>query len=163
MQRFSRFSIALALVGILAVVATGVWAAPIFQGTVPSIPVTGGGSCDSAEPVDMGTAIFTPLGSVCDIVVTKVTDPASTFIAAPEGTDFVGDTFIVEADPSTVMVQVCYAYPPEFAEKNAQVYKFNDQANPFIWEAVTEPEPVIENGTYCITTTVGTFSLIGNP
>jgi hypothetical protein len=162
MKRISRLSTALFLAGLLAVIATGVWAASLFQGTVPTIPVTGGGSCESAEGVDMGTATFTPLGTVCVINVTRVADPAGQLAPAPEGTAFVGDTFVVTADPDDVLIKICYAYPPDFAEKGAMLYKFNDQVNPFVWEPV-EAEAVIENGTYCVDTTVGTYSLIGNP
>lgn len=161
MKRFSRFSFAVFLVAILALAAQGVWASPVFQGTVPVIPVTGGGECDPDKPVDMGTAKFTPLVDTCSISVTLVNGPEQQFVSASEGLAFVGDTFTVALDPATEKVQVCYAYPPQLADKEAKIYKLNEDVNPSVWEEVTDPKPVIENGTYCVVSTAGTFSLIG--
>ena len=161
MKRFSRFSIAVFLVGIFALIGQGVWASPVFQGTVPVIPVTGGGPCDPDNPVDMGTARFTPLTDTCTIDVQLVNDPAGEFVPAPDDLTFVGDTFTVVLNPDTDKVQVCYAYPPQFADKDAKIYKLNEDVNPNVWEEITSPEPVIENGTFCVVSTPGTFALIG--
>jgi hypothetical protein len=163
MKHVSRLSVAISLVVLLAVIGTGVWAAPKFQGTTPLVPATGGGGCDPAKPVDMGTAVFTPASTTCVITVELVADPASQFAGAPEGSAFVGDTFTVALTPDTDTVQICYAYPPDFADKEAKIYKFNDTANPAAWEEVTDPAPVISDGTYCVTSTSGVFSLIGKP
>jgi hypothetical protein len=161
MKRISRFSFAIFLVALLAFVAQGVWASPVFQGTVPVIPVTGGGACDPENPVDMGTATFTPLTDTCTITVDLIKGPAEQFVAAPDGLAFVGDTFTVGLNPETDQVQVCYAYPPQFADKEASIYKLNEEVTPSVWEEVVSPKPVIENGTFCVVSTAGTFALIG--
>ena len=90
-----------------------------------------------------------------------VNDPAGEFVPAPDDLTFVGDTFTVALNPDTDKVQVCYAYPPQLADKDANIYKLNEDVNPNVWEEITSPEPVIENGTFCVVSTPGTFALIG--
>jgi hypothetical protein len=160
MNRKNRFVIAMALSIVLVLTAAGAWAAPKFQGTVPGIPVTGGGNCSDGT-MDMGTALFTPQSTKCSIKVELIKEPARTHVSAPEGKIFTGDTFEVTSDPKDVIVQACYAYPPEFADKNAKIYKLNEDAMPNVWVEI--PNAVIGKGTICVTSVVGHFSLIGNP
>ncbi len=160
MKRSMRLTIALVLTGLLVVTAIGVWAAPKFQGTVPVIPVTGQGTC-SGGPIDMGTALFTPQSSECTLTVDLVEDPAGTYVPAPEGKAFTGSTFKVTADPKDTIVQVCYAYPPEFENKEAKIHRLNEAANPAVWDEVSGAD--VGDGTICVTSAVGVFSLIGNP
>ena len=159
MKRSIRLTIAFLLTALLVLTAIGVWAAPKFQGTVPGIPVTGGGSCSDGT-IDMGTALFTPQTTECIITVELVEDPAALYSPAPEGKAFTGSTFKVTADPKDTIVQVCYAYPPEFANKNAKIYRLNEDAAPTVWVEVSGA--VIGNGTICVTSAVGIFSLIGD-
>lgn len=163
MKNFSRLTIAAVLVGILVVIATGVWAAPVFQGTVPNPPSTGGsgssGGGSAPAPVDMGTAQFTPDCTDCEIEVVKVDDP-SALAAAPEGKAFYGDTFELTIT-GTGSVKVCFAYPTDFANKEAKINKLDTSVNPAAWVEVEGA--VTENGTICVDVTEsGTFSLIGN-
>lgn len=165
MNRKFRFAVAALLVGILALTAAGVWAAPAFRGTVPKPPHEGnGGGGDDGEtatckPVDMATAIFTSPDTGCIIKVEAVDSPEG-LASAPEGKAFVGDTFTVTTKPATSLVKICYAYPPEFAAKDAGIYKLTTVPPP-VWDEV--PGAVISNGVICVTTSSGTFSLIGNP
>jgi hypothetical protein len=160
MKRSIRLTIALLLTGLLVLTAIGVWAAPKFQGTVPSIPVTGEGSC-SGGPIDMGTALFTPQSTDCTITVELVEDPAGSYVPEPEGKAFTGDTFKVTADPKDTIIQVCYAYPPEFEKKEAKIHRLNEEAKPAVWVEVSGGD--IGDGTICVTSAVGVFSLLGNP
>jgi len=160
MNRQTRFVIAVALSLVLVLIAAGVWAAPKFQGTVPPvpiIPVTG----DCLEEVNMGTAIFTVASTGCITMVELIADPPETYISAPDGKEFTGDTFKVTVDPKETIIQVCYAYPPEFADKQANIYRLNEDAAPNIWVEV--PGMDIGDGTICVTSAAGIFSLIGTP
>ena len=165
MNRKNRFVIAIALTLVLVLIAAGTWAAPKFQGTVPSVPQqvpllpSVGGEC--LEQVDMGTAIFMRQVTGCIILVELVEDPTVEYVPAPQGMAFIGDTFKVTADSKETIIQVCYAYPPEFESKSAKIYRLNDEVTPNAWVEV--PGPVIANGTICVTSIEGVFSLIGNP
>ncbi len=154
-----RLTIAAVVTVLLILTSIGVWAAPSFQGTVPSIPVTGGGDC-SAGPIDMGTALFTPQSASCKITVELVEDPVGSYVPAPTGRAFTGSTFKVTADPKETIVQVCYAYPPEFVNKHAKIHRLNENATPAVWVEVAGA--VIGKGTICVTSAVGVFSLIGD-
>lgn len=157
MKNISRLSMAAILVGILVVAATGVWAAPKFQGTVP--PPAGEGGSQDGSVIDMGTALFDPLCTDCTVVVTLVGSP-ETLAPAPEGMNFMGDTFAVTTEPADAAVQVCYSYSPDATDKNAKIYKLNTEAVPAAWVEV--PGSTIENGVICVTSGAGTFTLIGD-
>jgi hypothetical protein len=163
-QRESRYvkvaKIAVALSIVFILTTTGGWAAPIFQGTVPQapqVPVTG----DCLETVNMGTAIFSVQPPDCIKMVELVKTPAATYVPAPEGFIFVGDTFKVTANPEDSIIQVCYAYPSEFVDKDAKIYRLNEDATPNVW--VDIPGAKFSNGTICVTSVAGIFSLIGTP
>jgi hypothetical protein len=162
MQRTTRLSVAVFLVVILALIATGVWASPKFQGTVPAVPAIGGGKCsDTTRTVDMGTALFTPLEAVCNIEVVKIDKPAEVYAPAPAGLAFDGDTFKVTVDPATVLVEEVFAYPPDFAAKNVKIYKLNEAANPPVWVEV--PGAVVASGKISVKGVSGIYTVLGNP
>ncbi|MCJ7435614.1 MAG: hypothetical protein MUO77_19195 [Anaerolineales bacterium] len=176
MNRKFRFAIAALLVVILALTAAGVWAAPVFRGTVPEPPDEGhgggggggvpppppaGGGGENA-PIDMGTALFTPQCTNGTIDVEAVDNPEE-LGPAPTRKAFVGDTFKVTMDPSTCLVMICYAYPPEFADKGAGIYKLTTVPPPVWDEAPGAVISTTDPATICVTTSPGTFALIGNP
>lgn len=175
MKRVTRFSIAVTLVGILALTASGVWASQKFKGTVPHPPHDDDGDC--SETIDMGTALFTALRDKnkdkdkdkdkkkddddCTMSVEWIGNDTGEYALPPEGLACLSDTFEVTIDPPTVLVRVCYAYPPELAEKNARIYRLNEEANPQVWVEV--PGANIGDGVICVTSAAGYFALIGNP
>ena len=160
MNRNSRFVAALVLSIVMMVVAAGAWAAPKHRGTVPEVPPQyppSGPKC--LEEVDMETAVFVRSSPGCIMLVELIEDPAKEYVPAPKDMAFVGDTFKVTTDPVDVIVKVCYAYPPELADKKALIYKLNEEATPNIWGELLVP--VVENGTICVESVAGVFSLIG--
>jgi len=160
MNRKKRFVIAIVLSMVLMLMAAGVWAAPPFKGTVPTVPpgpVTG--RC--LETVNMGTAILKVQKPDCIRVVRLVKYPAWRYDRAPKGKVFVGDTFSVIAKPKDAVVQICYAYPPHLAKRDAKIYRLNEEAKPKVWVEI--PGAKIGNGTICVSSAAGVFSLIGNP
>jgi hypothetical protein len=162
MKHITRFFIAIVLVGILALIASGVWASARFKGTVPLVPPIGNGNCTNpAKTIDMGTALFTAQGTTCTFKVEKVDKPAEVYAPAPAGLAFAGDTFKVTINPQTESVEIVFAYPPEFASKAIKIYRLDEAANPPVWVEV--PGSVIENGKISITGSSGVYTLIGNP
>lgn len=156
MNRITRISIAVALVTILALTATGVWASREYRGTVPTPPESG--TAKSGETVDMGTALFTP-GEGATITVERV-QPGD-LPEPPEGKVLVGDIFKITAEPADALINVCYAYPPELAEKEAKIFRLNEEADPDVWVEV--PGSEVKDGVICVSTTAGYVSLMGNP
>jgi hypothetical protein len=158
MSRISRLTITLIITGLLVLAGASVWAAPIFQGTVPLVPITGKNPCPGT--VDLRTALFTCTGGT-EMGVVKVDDPAGKYAPAPEGLAYIGDTFETTITPESEMIEVCYAYPPEFENKEAKIYKLNKEASPFVWVEISGAE--IKDGVICVTSSAGVFSLIGTP
>jgi hypothetical protein len=157
MKQITKFSVAIVLVSILALIAVGVWASPKFQGTVPPPPPTGGGTgVTGPQTVDMGTAMITC--DNCQVTATKVADPA-TLAPAPTGSSFYGDAFTVTVTPPDAVVKISFAYPPDFAGKNVKVYKLDDKASPPVWVEV--PGATIENGVISVSGTGGVYALMG--
>lgn len=177
MNRMFRFVIAGVLALVLIVGAASVWAGSNQQGTVPLLPIVGGGPAASAEQgcttIDMITALFNSSvpndGSKYVCTATKITTPTpEKYGPAPEGTVFYGDVFQVvvtkdEAEVLEIPTNVCYAYPPEFEEKEANVYVWNiDNSNE--WEEIPDPNISGDPKLICVTSpTTGIFALIGNP
>jgi hypothetical protein len=173
MSRKNRFIIAAALGLGLIFAATGVWAAPTFQGvvdplpgSVPAIPfiaqlipVTGGENCPEAFEAHAGTAIFTG----CIILVELIPEYAETFVGAPEGKVFYGDAFTVTALSAYPIIEACYPYPPDYAKKGANIYKLDIEASPNKWVEILEPDVLSREGMICVTSLAGIFALIGNP
>ena len=158
MNKKNRFVIAAALTLALLLAAGGVWAAPRFQGTVPPPPDTGSGT--GTTPIDMGTALFTPQCTSCTFNIESISNPEN-LAPAPDGKAFVGDAFKVTANPVDALVQVCYAYPPELANKGAKSHRLNVDVTPNVWVEI--PGAIINNGTICVASAAGSFALIGNP
>ena len=177
MNRMFRFVIAGVLALVLIVGAASVWAGSNQQGTVPLLPIVGGGPAASAAQgcttIDMITALFNSSvpndGSKYVCTATKITTPTpEKYGPAPEGTVFYGDVFQVvvtkdEAEVLEIPTNVCYAYPPEFEEKEANVYVWNiDNSNE--WEEIPDPNISGDPMLICVTSpTTGIFALIGNP
>ena len=95
MNRMFRFVIAGVLALVLIAGAASVWAGPNRQGTVPPLPIVGGGPAASAAQgcttIDMITALFTSKvandGSKYVCTATKITTPTpEEYGPAPEGT-----------------------------------------------------------------------------
>jgi hypothetical protein len=158
MKRITRLSIAVLLVGIIALSATGVWASRQFAGTVPPVPPSGE-STGSAGVVDMGTSLFTLQDPNSKISVDRVSADSFQY-KAPEGKAFLSDIFHVIAQPSTALVTVCFAYPPQLAAKGGTIQRLNEEATPPVWVEV--PGAEITDGKICVATTQGYISLIGN-
>lgn len=159
MNRKSRFLAAIGLAIVIMLIAASAWAAPKFQGTVPPVPpmpVTG----ECLETVNMGTAIFTVEANDCIQSVELIREPGEEYAPAPESVDFVGDTFKVTTFPEDAIVQVCYAYPPEFEDTDTAIYRLNEEATPRVWVEI--PGTEIGDGTICVGSAAGVFSLIGN-
>jgi hypothetical protein len=159
MKRTTLLFIAALLVGLLAVTAGGAWASQSYKGTVPKPDKQKKDKCPKV--VDMGTALFTPLGKKCDIDVEWIGNDTGEYALPPEGLACLSDTFEVHLDPADTLVKVCYAYPPEFAEKEARIYRLNEEATPPVWVEV--PGAKTRDGVICVTTTAGYFALIGKP
>ena len=166
MNRKIRFSVAALLAIVLVLVAANAWASPKFASTVPPppdegeniIPITGAGvDCTGRKAIDMGTAEFSD--EVCSLEVVRINDPEKQYPLAPDPLVFVGDTFEASTAVDGTPIQICYAYPPEFADKDAKLYKLNDKVKPPVWEEVQGA--VIANGQLCATNTQGVFTLFG--
>ena len=148
--------ISLILAGLLIVIGQNVWASPKDQPTVPPVALVGGQTCPYS--IDMDTALFTCFTG--DMLVERVVD-LELYPPAPDGLTFVGDLFKATTIPEGELLEVCYAYPTEFADKEAKIYKLNEASEPPTWEEV--PGAEISDGQICVTTTAGIFSLIGQP
>lgn len=185
MKQFSRFLIALTLVVIMVMTANQVWASPKFAGSIPTsppkvtnvplptpipsvvptvvplptveagIPVTG----NSANPVNMGTAIFTAEDPFAKITVTKQEDEILKTLIPPEGEKFLSDVFKLETIPADTLVEICYAYTPDMEASKASIKKLNQEVIPNVWVVV--PEQRIFDGKICVTVTQGYLSLTG--
>lgn len=152
-----RLILACAIVITLVVVSTSVWAAPVFRGTVPEPPATGE-STDS-EVVDMGTALFEPDCNGCTIEVALVDDP-SELAPAPEGKAFYGDAFDLQITGEG-SVKITFAYPPEFAGKNAKIFRLDTSVTPPVWVEV--PSIVNPDGTISANVSEsGVYVLVGD-
>ncbi|NOT05040.1 MAG: hypothetical protein HOP27_10630 [Anaerolineales bacterium] len=175
MNRLSRFVIAGVLALVLIAGAASVWAGPRRQGTVPLLPILGGGPANDqgCTTIDMITAIFISSvpedGAKYICTVNKITTPTpEEYGPAPEGSVFYGDVFkvVVVKDGAEVLeipTSVCYAYPPEFEQKEAKIYIWNlDNSNE--WEEIPDANISGDPKLICVTSpTTGIFSLIGNP
>ncbi len=160
MKNISRLTAATVLVALLAVVATGVWAAPKFQGTVPPPPDSGESTPGSSQPIEMGTAVFTPDCATCTVVVHRIDEPEA-LGAVPDGKQFIGDAFEVKIN-GTGSVKVSFALPPEFESKHAKIFKLDISVSPAVWVEATDAV-VNADGTISVDITEGgTFSLIGD-
>lgn len=197
MNKISRLTMAAILVGLLVVVATGVWAAPKFVGptvpsTVPEPPEegedNGGGSGgtttggDTGVFIDMGTAVIISDCTDCSVEV-EAADPVSLglegigdcsvmdtwcYPVQPEGQApstenkiLMGDVFNVKIE-GTGSVKISFAFPPDFGNKNAKIYKLDTSVNPPVWVEV--PGAVVNaDGTISVDVTDGgIYALIGD-
>ncbi len=127
MKISSKLLIALTITMILSFVSISVWAAPLHQGTVPIIPVTGG--TFTAE-------------TLCDCqekgLVTRITDPENEVSPAPAGFAYLSDALEIELEESCD-IEICYPYPKEYEDKKGQI---------FIWDSVIEKWGLAESTIY---------------
>ncbi len=108
--------------------------------------------------IDMGTALFSCTTGI-SLSVVRAADPAVEAAPAPDGLIFLGDTHEATITPENEMIEVCYAYPPEFAAKQAKIYKLNVEASPPVWVEISGAS--VDNGVICVTSSAGVLSLIG--
>jgi hypothetical protein len=174
MNRTYRFILAGLLAVLVMAGAVRAWASPVRQGTVPLPPsiAVEGGDGTSCATVNMITAIFTIFPTdekLYTCAATNVTTPtADEYGPAPKDTVFYGDIFkfAVTSDGVEVIdisTQVCYAYPPEFEQKEARVYRWNADAKEW---ALVEDGGLVSGDPKQICATspkTGIFSLIGKP
>lgn len=185
MNRTFRFVIAGLLAFLVVAVAVNVWASPGKTGTVPVPPsheFVGGDNSNgnaSCKTVNMVTAVFTifpPDNNNYVCAVTNVTNPnPDEYGPAPKDTVFYGDVFkflviLEDVEVVDIPTEVCYAYPPEFEQKEAQIYTWDTDANE--WNLVLgdgngTPDGGVASGEpkqICVTSPrTGIFSLIGKP
>jgi len=183
MKSMSRLTIAAVLVGLLVVIATGVWAAPTFQGTVPNPPTSGQGTGGSGGVnVDLGTVVITSDCTDCTVTA-EVADPKKLELPGisactvmdtwcyatqddgkdpvTEGREVFGDAFELKIE-GTATVKVSFAFPPEFADKNAKIYKLDTTVTPPVWVEVVGAV-VNADGTISVDVTEGgIYALIGD-
>lgn len=156
MNRKNRFMLVAVLSIVFVLIAGGVWAAPQLPRTVQP-PLE---NCTDTSTCVMGTAVFTTSAG-CTLTASLVTEPGTTFVPAPTGLAFLGDTFKVTTALTTCTVKACYAYTPPAAGNQTGIYKLNEEVTPNIWVEI--PGAVISNGTICVNSGAGVFSLIGSP
>ncbi len=179
MKTIARFLFAGLVALIVVVTSSQVWASPRFAGTIPTnppigttpplatseptpvpgIPVTG----DKGATVNMGPAALTPLDPNVSLVVTRqfldqITQP-------PAGLVFTSDAFQITASQVDALVEVCFAFPPEYVTKGVKMNKLNNSLTPPVWEEITETELV--GGQLCATPSVPggglMVTLLGKP
>jgi hypothetical protein len=108
----------------------------------------------------MGTAVIDPnCTGTCSIVVNLVDDP-SELAPAPEGKVFLGNAFELTIT-GTASLNIVFALPPEFANKNAKIFRLDSSVNPPIWVEV--PSIVNADGTVSANITEGgVYALLGD-
>jgi len=174
MDRTKRFVIAGILALLIIAGASGAWASPNRQGTVPvppSFALIGGEntSCTTVNMVNVIFTIFPPDDKNYVCAATNITVPTpEEYGPPPKDTAFYGDVFkfIVTLDGSEVVdisTQVCYAYPPEFEEKEASIYRWDPDLKE--WSAVVDEAEISGDPKQICATSpkTGIFSLIGKP
>ncbi|MBI5965219.1 MAG: hypothetical protein HY863_17205 [Chloroflexi bacterium] len=181
MNRTFRFVMAGLLALLVIAGAASVWASPSRQGTVPVPPPEGGGgggdtSCEKVDMIKVVFTIFPPDDKKYECLATNITTPTpDEYGPAPENFAFYSDIFKFEvtldnAPVVEIPTQVCYAYPPEFEEKEAMIFIWDADANE--WKIIPGdgngvPDGGLASGDpkqICVTSpTTGIFSLIGKP
>ena len=127
MTRKTRFIIAAIVTLILAVTATTVWAGSSNkQGSLGHKVHHLTGQCNGS--VNMGDATFTMTVDekvVCTFDVTRTKVPNAQMGQPPYGYVFRSDGFVVSGGPAdgiNGVLEVCFAYSPQDAEKNSRIY-----------------------------------------
>ncbi len=181
MKQLARFLFAGLVVVLVVATSSQVWASPRFAGTIPTnppvatnaplptpipgIPITG----DKGAEVNMGPAVLTPLDPNATITVTRqfldeITPPLT-------GLVFTSDAFMVTANVLDTMVEVCFAYPPEYEQKGAKMYMLDNTLTPPDWVVVggenPDNQPEILDGQMCAVVSVPEnglmVTLLGKP
>ena len=126
MNRTFRFVMAGLLALLVIAGAASVWASPSRQGTVPVPPPEGSG-CERVDMIKVVFTIYPPDDKEYDCLATNITTPTpEEYGPAPENFVFYSDIFKFEVTldgeaVTEIPTQVCYAYPPEFEEKEAKI------------------------------------------
>jgi hypothetical protein len=132
MKLSSKLMIALTLTLALGLVGVNAWAAPSRQGTVP--PSRDTTPIEGIIPVT-GACYKVTLAEGCDSVgtVKRFNDPGKQIGAANDGFEFL--TWAVQIDlEGECKAVICFPYPPEDEERNADIYKWNPLTKS--WDAV---------------------------
>lgn len=161
MNRKTRIIIAAIVTIILAVGATTVWAGK-KEGSLSGKIHNGTGTC-KGEMINMGDATFKMTVDdrvICNFKVTRKKVPNAQMGAAPIGTEYRSDGFLVEGGPKegVGILEVCFAYSPQDAAANAQIYGVFD-SDATILPSANQGIPVM----LCAVTNSlnGSFALIG--
>jgi hypothetical protein len=163
MNRKTRLMLAAIVTLILAITATTVWAGSNNkkEGSLGQKIHDAHGTCNGSA-VNMGDATFVITVAekvICSFEVIRTKNPNEAMGGAPEGKKFLSDGFIVQGPDKVGMLQICFAYPPQVREKNAQIFAL------FGSEKTTLPAVI--SGTpaqLCAATPnlSGTFAMIGD-
>ena len=163
MNRKTRLMLAAIVTLILAVAATTVWAGSNNkkEGSLGHKVHDARGTCNGSG-VNMGDATFVITVNdkiICTFEVVRVKNPNQVMGGAPMGKRFLSDGFTVYGPDKVGMLEVCFAYPPQVREKNAQIFALfgNEQT---VLPTVTSGTPA----QLCAATPnlSGTFAMIGD-
>ena len=161
MSRKIRFAIAAIVTLILVIVATGVWAESKESSLGPIVHDMKQ-ACNTT--ILMGDATFTITvdeREICSFEVIRLKIPNAVMGSAPAGLEFRSDGFqVIGPDDKEGILEACFAYSPQDADKNAQVYAvFGPEQT--ILPAVIDGPPTL----LCVATSnlSGIFAVVGNP
>jgi hypothetical protein len=162
MNRKTRLIFAAIVTLILAITATTVWAGSSQkEGSLGKKIHDAHGTCNGSG-VNMGDATFVITVNdkiICTFEVVRVKNPNQVMGGAPEGKRFLSDGFTVYGPDKIGMLEVCFAYPPQVREKNAQIFALFGNEQTVL--------PTVISGTpaqLCAATPnlSGTFAMIGD-
>jgi hypothetical protein len=165
MTRKTRLIIAAIVTLILAVTATTVWAGSNRKdGSLGAKIHHLTGQCNAG--VNMGDATFNIIVDekvICTFDVTRTKVPNAQMGQPPFGMEFRSDGFIVSGGPAegvNGVLEVCFAYSPQDAEKNAKIFMTYGTESTLL--------PAAKQGTpaqLCAATGVlnATFAMVGTP
>lgn len=164
MKRKTRLLIAAIVTLIVAITATSVWAASSNkEGSLGRKIHHLTGSCNGGE-INMGDATFVMTVDetvICTFDVTRTKVPNAEMGGAPNGMEYRSDGFIVTGGPANGIgvLEVCFAYSPQDAEKHAGIYVSFGHESAML--------PSVKTGSpsqLCTTTGIinGTFAMVGD-
>jgi len=163
MKKYTRLSIAVLFMLVVAVAAVRTWAAPGRQGTVPLLPLVTTVTLQETANFGTGTvsvdALTTP-GSI--LTITKVENPASVTGAPPDGLKFLIDQIldISVSNGPFMSAQICVPQAPNLVNKTAAFHLWD--AVKKVWVAVPTEEKSGTPPLICGTiNSPGQYALIG--
>jgi hypothetical protein len=138
----------------LVVLATSVWAQTTQSG---SLGPTVNTRRSTSGSINMRDATFTCLTSPCDFSVNRV-NPTG---ALPAGMAFRSGGFHVHSNTGApILVQMCFAYTPQDAEKGSDIFLQTDGGWVSLGGVVSADSPKLICATISIED--GTFALVGS-